>query len=121
MDVTDTVLVVPDAFAIIVGGVLTVAIALLVMAVVQRQRLAQRFAGLVADIALTEDVTGLGYWSRGIDDTSARWSPGMYRLFGVDPATFKPTREAILAKVHPDDLPAFGRIASPEASGGRRW
>ncbi len=118
MDVSEAVLVVPDVLVVLAGGLLALAIALLVMVVVQRRRLAQRFAGLAADLALTENATGLGYWSRGIDDTVARWSPGLYRLFGVDPASFTPTRDAILAKIHPDDLPAFGRIASPEASGG---
>lgn len=96
MDVPESVLVVPDALAILIGCLLTLAVALLVTVVVQRQRLAQRFAGLAADIALTEDATGLGTWSRGIDDAVARWSPSMYRLFGVDPATFTPTREAML-------------------------
>ena len=118
MDIADASLVVPHALAVLIGILLTVAAAVVVTMVVQRRRMAQRFAGLAADIALTEDVTGLGYWSRSMEDTVARWSPGMYRLFGVDPATFIPTREAILAKVHPDDLAAFGRIASPEASGG---
>src|SRR4051812_6203290 len=96
----DAALVVPDALAILIGVLLAATVVVLVMMAVQRQRLTRRFAGLPADIALTEDVPGLGYWSRGMNDTVARWSPGMYRLFGVDPATFTPTREAIFAKVH---------------------
>lgn len=118
MDLSEAVLVVPDALAVLVGVLMTGAVAVIGFVVVQRRRLAAQFAGLAADVALTEDVTGLGSWSRGINDTTARWSPGLYKLFGVDPKTFTPTREAILAQVHPDDLPAFARIASPETSGG---
>ena len=33
------------------------------------------------------------------------WSPEYFDLLGLDPATFVPLREAVLALIHPDDLP----------------
>ncbi len=119
MDISEAVLVVPDVIVVAAGVLLAVAVIFLGLTLFQRRRLAEQFAGLAADVALTEDVTGLGSWSHGINDASARWSPGLYKLFGVDPKTFVPAREAILSRVHPDDLPAFARIAAHEASGGQ--
>lgn len=118
MNLWEAVLVVPDTIVVLVGVLLVAAAVILGLMFAQRRRMTEQFAGLAADAALTEDVTGLGSWSRGIDDTTARWSPGLYKVFGVDPETFTPTREAILARVDPDDLPAFARIASPEGQGG---
>lgn len=31
------------------------------------------------------------------------WSPGVYRVFGVNPDTFTPTRDLFMALIHPDD------------------
>src|SRR5262249_3588059 len=60
-----------------------------------------------------EDVTGLGYWSRDVNAAVADWSPGMFRLFDLDPATFVPGRDAIRAQVLPDDLAVFDRMTAP--------
>ena len=37
------------------------------------------------------------------------WSPETYRLFGRDPAEFRPTRENVIDLVHPDDRAGFAR------------
>ena len=36
----------------------------------------------------------------------AQWTAEAFRIFGVDPATFKPSYEAMLARIHPDDRAA---------------
>ena len=37
------------------------------------------------------------------------WSPETYSIFGVDPASFVPTRESVIELVHPDDRAGFLR------------
>jgi diguanylate cyclase (GGDEF)-like protein/PAS domain S-box-containing protein len=36
------------------------------------------------------------------------WSPNLYRIHGVDPATFTPTADAVLDLIHPDDRRLVG-------------
>jgi PAS domain S-box-containing protein len=50
-----------------------------------------------------ERATGRGSWEWDVVTNKATWSEGMYRLFGVDPATFKNTNENFLALVLPED------------------
>jgi diguanylate cyclase (GGDEF)-like protein/PAS domain S-box-containing protein len=38
-----------------------------------------------------------------LESQSAVWSAETYRIFGVDPATFKPSAESAVAMIHPDD------------------
>jgi PAS domain S-box-containing protein len=38
------------------------------------------------------------------------WSPQLYALFGVDPANFEPTPEAVLTLLHADDAQEFLRV-----------
>ncbi|MHB1206515.1 MAG: PAS domain-containing protein [Rhodospirillaceae bacterium] len=118
MDPSEAVLIIPNAWAVIVGFLLTAAAGVLIAVLIQRRRLTRRFTDLLADRALAEDVSGLGTWSRPIAADVSRWSPGMYRLFGLDPATFTPTRANIAPHVHPHDLPALKRIADPAVTDG---
>jgi len=56
-----------------------------------------------AGMAETQAIAQIGTWE--IDPQSKRhaWSAETYRIFGVDPAAFTPTLEAVVARVHPDD------------------
>jgi two-component system, cell cycle sensor histidine kinase and response regulator CckA len=46
----------------------------------------------------------MGSYTRDVDGTG-RWSAEVYRIFGVDPATFTPDMESFLAMVVPEDRP----------------
>ena len=120
MDASEAGVVVPGAVAVAGGLVLTAIIGVLVIVLIRRRHLARRFTDLLADRALTEDVSGLGTWSRPLTAQASRWSPGMYRLFGLDPATFEPTHANITPLIHPDDLPALRRLADPAATDAKR-
>lgn len=48
-------------------------------------------------------VANLGSWRVDHGSGAHVWSDQMYALFGVDPATFTPTAESIVALGHPDD------------------
>ncbi|MEK6986016.1 MAG: MASE1 domain-containing protein [Candidatus Thermoplasmatota archaeon] len=65
-----------------------------------------------------EAATGRGTWEWDIIQDRAVWSAGMYRLFGVDSATFQNSNANFLAMVDPADRPRLGQamaaaLASP--------
>ena len=49
-------------------------------------------------------VAKIGNWSLNVKTGSLIWSDECYRIFGVPPGRFKPSYEAFLAAVHPDDV-----------------
>ena len=48
-------------------------------------------------------VARLGSWEWDLTSGEVTWSDELYRIFGVDPSDFRPSFEAILALVHPED------------------
>jgi len=52
----------------------------------------------------------MGAYDLNIKDDVLWWSPETYALFGVDPEHFVPSRESVLALIHPDDREAFSRL-----------
>src|SRR5579883_2931933 len=99
--------------------VLALGVLLLVVISRQRRKFARDLAMLVADVALAEEVAGLGYWRRVMGSDEAWWSGGMYRLFGLDPVQFRPLVKNISARFHPDDWSAVTRLTDPAATGGK--
>ena len=54
-------------------------------------------------------VAHVGSWSFDLQDRTLSWSAEHYRIYGVDPATFQPTYEQVVARTHPDDRASFER------------
>ena len=54
-------------------------------------------------------VAHVGSWSFDVQDRTLSWSAEHYRIYGVDPATFQPTYEQVVARTHPDDRASFER------------
>lgn len=48
-------------------------------------------------------VAQMGTWWWDITKPNAEWSPELYRIYGLDPATHVPTYDDYLTRVHPDD------------------
>ncbi|HTT79374.1 MAG TPA: PAS domain-containing protein [Stellaceae bacterium] len=48
---------------------------------------------------------------------AAQWSAEMYRIFGVDPQTFKPTRANVMRQIVPEDRPAAMAVYRQIAQG----
>lgn len=46
---------------------------------------------------------GLGVWRRSLGDGTALWDELTYRHYGLTPRAIPPTREELLARVHPED------------------
>ncbi len=84
-------------------------------------------------LALALDASRMGAFDLDLATGALWWSPQMYRIFGVDAASFEPTPERVLACIHPDDRATFvarraesiaerkpfavdGRIVQPDGS-----
>ncbi|WP_439576597.1 PAS domain-containing protein [Elioraea sp.] len=48
----------------------------------------------------------LNYWRLPLDGERYTWTDGLYAEYGLDPATFDPTRANVFALIHPDDRAA---------------
>lgn len=51
-----------------------------------------------------QSLARLGHWRADMKSGELYWSQEIFRIFGRDPATFKPSIEAFQGAVHPDDL-----------------
>jgi diguanylate cyclase (GGDEF)-like protein/PAS domain S-box-containing protein len=54
-----------------------------------------------------ERLAGVGSWSLDLPGGALRWSPQLYRLYGLDPSA-APDRQAALGLIHPDDRATVG-------------
>jgi PAS domain S-box-containing protein len=64
-----------------------------------------RFGLQASEAAMAESqaLAHVGTWVLNLRDQSAVWSAETYRIFGVDPATFKPSADSAVERIHPDD------------------
>ena len=67
-----------------------------------------RFGLQASEAAMAESqaLAHVGTWVLNLQDQSAVWSAETYRIFGVDPATFKPSAKSAVDRIHPDDAEA---------------
>jgi PAS domain S-box-containing protein len=54
-------------------------------------------------LARAQELAAIGSWEFEVATGELYWSAETYRIFGVSPATFSPTMQAILEMIHPDD------------------
>lgn len=69
----------------------------------ETERRARDLARANARVVEAEQATVRGSWEWDVTTDRARWSENMYRIFGLDPASFQNSNENFLALVHPDD------------------
>ncbi len=55
-------------------------------------------------LAELEASTHTGSWAVSLVDDTLEWSEGMHRIYGTDPASFRPTQEAVSGLLHSQDL-----------------
>lgn len=60
----------------------------------------------------------MGSWDWDIRTNECVWDPGQYRIFGVDPETFRPTFDAVRPMIVADDLDHIRKIMCSD--GGRQ-
>jgi len=75
--------------------------------VTELNRMVRSLERTKAHLFHAQSLASMGSWVLDFTDDSLTWSPEVHRIHGTDPATFKPTREAFRALVHPADLPAL--------------
>ncbi|MCC7008512.1 MAG: EAL domain-containing protein [Acidobacteria bacterium] len=75
------------------------------LALLTRERLgaAERLRDSEAALAEAQAIARVGSWEFDLVRRTLRWSRETYRIFGVTRATFVPTYEAMLTRLHPDD------------------
>ncbi|MFT3809460.1 MAG: PAS domain-containing sensor histidine kinase [Micropepsaceae bacterium] len=66
----------------------------------------KRLSVLEARVALSERKAGMGAFRFTVGDGMPHWSPGLYRILGLDP-TKPPVRNALMDMAHPDDREMF--------------
>ena len=66
-------------------------------------RILQTLAELESQHQLAEQLGGFGAWVLERQRDRFAWSPGAFRLFGIDPAAGEPTLRAFQASIHEDD------------------
>ncbi len=65
--------------------------------------------GSEARLASAQRIARLGNWERQIKSGRMQWSEEMFRIFGVDPKTFKPDLRTYLELLHPQDRELVAR------------
>ena len=55
------------------------------------------------DLAEAQELASIGSWEWDMEKETVRWSDELYRILGVEPATFTPSVEAFMDFVHPED------------------
>jgi diguanylate cyclase (GGDEF)-like protein/PAS domain S-box-containing protein len=68
-----------------------------------RQRSAERLQQSEAALAEAQAIARVGSWSLDSTTGAMALSKESYRIYGVDPATFVPTYEAMIGRIHPED------------------
>ncbi len=57
-------------------------------------------------LALAEEVAHFGSWELDVSELTAKWSPGMFHIFGIQAHRLGFTWEEYLSFIHPDDRDA---------------
>lgn len=70
-------------------------------------------------LARAEALAHVGGWEWRLRDDELVWSDELYKIFGVDKATFQPTYPRFLELIHPDDRNAVDAIIRKGVAEGR--
>jgi diguanylate cyclase (GGDEF)-like protein/PAS domain S-box-containing protein len=66
-----------------------------------------------------EQMALLGLWTHDLTTQTFQWSPGTFRLFGIDPAQGEPSPRGFLICIHPKDQPRWRDAHRRGIRGGR--
>lgn len=78
-----------------------------------------------ASIRTSERLLALGRWRFNVQTRELEWSDNMFRIYGLDPETEKPSYDRYISLVHPDDREAvaqgFGKFVGASKSTTDFW
>mgnify|MGYP000368555593 CR=1 FL=1 len=69
----------------------------------ERQRTEQALRESEASLRLAQRVANVGSWELDLSTQQLSWADQTYRIFGVTPGQFAPTRQNFYSMVHPED------------------
>lgn len=75
--------------------------------VTERVKIEEEIRRSAARLVEAPSVAQVGSWDIDRVTNTIRWSTEMYRLFEFDPGNGVPTNEAMIARIHPDDVPLY--------------
>jgi PAS domain S-box-containing protein len=76
-----------------------------VMDVTERKRADEELQRSEAHLAEAQRIGHIGSWIWNVETGECFWSREHFRIFGLDPDSFKPTKENTQRLIHPEDLP----------------
>lgn len=68
-----------------------------------RKEMEERIQRDQRQLADAQRVARMGSWEEDLRTESVTWSEGLFRLYGLDPRTTRPSRAAWLSTMHPDE------------------
>ncbi len=74
--------------------------------ITERTEAEEKIRDLAERMQLATEAAGIGIWDYDIATDRLEWSDQMFAIYGISPEQYAGTREAWLARVHPDDRPA---------------
>lgn len=89
-----------------------------------RERLMRRLAEeqlLLRQAALSEEISGVGYWSLDPRTNVVFWSPQVYRIYGLDPADYRPMLETALDAYVDEDRERVAALVGEAVASGQGW
>jgi PAS domain S-box-containing protein len=66
-----------------------------------------------------EEKGGVGLWAWDLESQKMQWSPGFFRLLGLEPGSEEPSYALLQEMVHPDDRHPPGEIERLLSQGGK--
>ena len=84
---------------------LTAANAELLKEIVERTRAEEQLRRSEAYLAEGQRISHTGSWAVQLPTEDVFWSPEVYRIYGLDPATTKLSQQMAFHLIHPDDRP----------------
>ncbi|SNT00792.1 PAS domain S-box-containing protein/diguanylate cyclase (GGDEF) domain-containing protein [Noviherbaspirillum humi] len=84
----------------------------------QRKQVEQKLAQSEGQLREAQYLAQLGSWNWNLVTGEISWSDELYRIYGVDPASFELTTENCRALLHPDDLPQLIRASATSRDSG---
>jgi PAS domain S-box-containing protein len=84
-----------------------------------RRALVETLRDREQQLAQAQEIARLGSWEVDMTVDRVTWSEQLYRILGLDPATFAVTRESFIEAMHPEDRDHIrAQVAEGVAAGG---
>ncbi len=74
--------------------------------ITERKQVQELLRRSEANLAESQRLTHTGSWRWNVNTGECVWSLEQFRIFGLDPETFHPTKDNTQRFIHPEDLPA---------------